>query len=175
MLFHSNKEWIVLNKMINGKPVRFNQKSIIFNFVFPFVCVIFIICYLISTRGLLYHSVIYPHILIILLVATLVWDVLGTIIELKKSLSENRDDIQQLGDKNNYRGVVLYLVTIVYLIALVYLGYGVATLIYLTFLVYYLGVQTLKEIIIFVVVGFLILYGIFVYVLKLSLPTGLFF
>lgn len=161
------------SKSIQEKNGRYKRLSIIFNhLLFPLFCILFLVCYYLSARDLPYLSIAYPGIIAILLIAIIVWDVIAVV---KKFSTVQHEEKQKNVEKNSIRGVVVYLATIIYVILLTYLGFVIATLLYLPFIIYYLGDRGIKNILSFVLIVFVVLYGLFVIVLNLNLPTGIFF
>lgn len=165
----------MVDKLLNGEQGEFKQPNIMVQLIFPFICIGFMTYYYFNTRDLHYYSLAFPRILMILLVVTLAWDILGTVLEGRKASTVQGKEKHQHWLKSNFRGIVVYLSTIIYVILLSILGYGLSTLLYITLMVYYLGIRKFKNISFYVFISFMFLYGVFVLLLKVRLPSGIFF
>ncbi len=108
----------------------------------------------------------------------LLWNIIDTILkarkEISKGINKEKHETSTFWEKNE-KSIVIFVSAIIFIYISQFLGFWIATFLYITFLSYYLGIRNIKYLIPQSIIITAILYGIFGLWLKLPLPEGLLF
>lgn len=146
---------------------------------FLFLCILFLLLYYFSSRNVpRAKALIYPNFLMAVLGIIIFWNIIGTIFEAKKQISEvaEKEKNQSSSSWEQYTTrIVIFVSAVMFIFIGQILGFWVTTLLYIFLLSYYLGIRKLKYLIPQSIIITAILYGIFELWLNLTLPEGFLF
>lgn len=146
---------------------------------FLLICSILLLLYYFSSRDIgRAKALIYPKFIMLVFGIILLWNIIGTILETKKEISETTNKEKHKTSifwKKNERSIIIFVSAIIFIFIGKIFGFWVTTFLYISFLSYYLGIRNFKYLIPQSIIITAILYGIFALWLKLALPEGLLF
>ncbi len=116
----------------------------------------------------------YPRVLSILIIVLSVIVILQGITR-KETESESRESLFYTEDKGVQRVVLLILATLIYPYLLQYAGFLILTPVYLGFLMWVIKAGKAKKILFLALLTTVLIYVVFQRLLKIPLPTGLFY
>lgn len=161
--------------MDNAHSKRYVQ-DLVEKLAFPVICLIFIIMFYNSSKGLRYESLIYPRIIMTALLFFVVINVGGTVWQWRKTVKAGADPgVRPLWQKKYRAGLIVFGSTFLYVVLMPILGFMLSTAIYLVTMFYALGVRKIHQIILVGCLIFAFLYGAFIFWLKVPLPGGILF
>ncbi|GAB4115810.1 MAG: hypothetical protein Kow00103_10870 [Candidatus Caldatribacteriota bacterium] len=148
---------------------------------FLLICTFFLLLYYFSSRDIgRAKALLYPKFIMVIFGIILLWNIIGTILEARKEITEKinqsqGENIEKSFWQRNQKSIVIFISAILYIFIGGILGFWVTTLLYISFLFYYLGIKKFPNLIFQSIIITAILYSIFKLWLKLALPEGLLF
>jgi putative tricarboxylic transport membrane protein len=134
--------------------------------------------YWISAGKLPEKSVVFPKFVTVVLIPLFIWVFIQSIVEYQRLAKNTEIPEKEKWDftlKVSRPKLVITAATAVYILLIPIIGYIVTSILYIGGLSFYLGNRKPVKLILYTLVFFSILYGIFVVLMRVRVPSGILF
>jgi putative tricarboxylic transport membrane protein len=144
-------------------------------YLFAILALVFVIVYWSSAAKLPERAIIFPRFITFLLIPIFIWVFIQSYNEFRKlekdtATPENKKYDMRMGLTKTK--LVITGITVAYVLIMPVVGYVVTTAAYIAGLSFYLGNRKPLSLILFTVIFFAIVYGVFVVWLRINVPQG---
>lgn len=143
------------------------------------ITTIFLVIYFNASKGLGETSLLFPNLIMVLMVIVLLWDYISSFLKWRAAAKglNNEADNNAINFKEIFcsKPSICFIITAIYVFLIYMMGFHISSVLYLIVLSYYLGIKKLTSNLIFVVLTYAGIYGVFIAWLGVSFPSGRFF